>query len=1129
MYIRKLILLFLFVFVCNWLFAATFTVTSNADSGPGTLRQALLDATSNGTATTDYIYFNLSTGTQADITITLQSQLPDVTANVIIDGTTQPGLALGVSNAKVIITPAVPAANFNAFNVSSTVAPTDMVQFYGLYIAGFSPNQPGLGSAIVTNANCLLVVGAPGKGNVISGNDYAFNGHFINAIIQSNFIGVQPDGITAFNNSSVFYCGEDYNNLLIGGATALDGNVILGGYTSGINLGGIAGNANKNVATIENNYFNTDYTGTKSISVANNSCIVVNDPLTILFVTGNVFSASEIAVLGVNKSAMIITGNFFGTDKTQTFPLGAGTWAIENNGVNSVIGGAAATDQNIFTNYQNPIDAYNNSFTDIIENSFYCNTEVQLNDPTNGKNFIRITTFTNTSVGGDAPAGSTVQLYYTQTKCTTCNPNSWFATVTASATGTWLYTGAVAQNVLASSTLDNNTVGFQFDSLTTDEATITNLDCHHGGSIALKENRTSNFQFEWTDSKGNPVGSTQNISGLQPGTYTLQINENGTCPSVTGSFTIIDLTPHTFGQTTQLDCSNPTGTFTTYPSTGPGITVANYYWEDAQGTVISNKQTVSGLTAGNYYAYITDSNGCNSAKALCQVLPATATPVINTAGVNVTNSTCGLPNGSITGITLTNGAGTNFGWNTANGTLFSVGQLNLTNAPAGQYYFFVDYDFNCPQVASQVYTITSTNVITLTETVAVVTSSTCSNSNGSVKGIAVSGATTYQWFDSNNNLAGSSVDLVNALSGTYHLVASNTTCSQQSQSYTINNIPAVDNFPSTFVTANAICAQSDGGVTVTFDPTNAPVSYRWTAAANNVTLISNAPLVNVPTGNYNLYVTDNNGCESLYKTYTVGPNPNIQITAGSAQITSDQCGQGIGTIENIAVTGGARPYNYTWFNASKQIIGVNLNLMGLPAGVYTLQVQDASTCDMATQNYTVTNESNFVAAPAADNVQICGAGPVLISVTNPQAGFGYRLYETQTSAEPLADNTTGIFNTTVSGSQTFYLTQYTGTCESARTPVNVAISLSDLTIPNTFTPNNDGINDLWVIKGIENYPNVLVQIFNRYGQRIFESKGYASAFDGKYSGSLLPPGVYYYILNLNSNCSLLSGSLALIR
>ena len=90
-------------------------------------------------------------------------------------------------------------------------------------------------------------------------------------------------------------------------------------------------------------------------------------------------------------------------------------------------------------------------------------------------------------------------------------------------------------------------------------------------------------------------------------------------------------------------------------------------------------------------------------------------------------------------------------------------------------------------------------------------------------------------------------------------------------------------------------------------------------------------------------------------------------------------------------------------------------------------------------------------------------------------------------------------------------------------------SVTAVDISNTFTPNNDGINDLWEIKGLENYPNVLVRVFTRNGQKVFESTGYAHRFDGQLNGSPLPSGVYYYIINLQSGCSLLSGSLTLIR
>ncbi|MHB8207071.1 gliding motility-associated C-terminal domain-containing protein [Mucilaginibacter sp.] len=82
---------------------------------------------------------------------------------------------------------------------------------------------------------------------------------------------------------------------------------------------------------------------------------------------------------------------------------------------------------------------------------------------------------------------------------------------------------------------------------------------------------------------------------------------------------------------------------------------------------------------------------------------------------------------------------------------------------------------------------------------------------------------------------------------------------------------------------------------------------------------------------------------------------------------------------------------------------------------------------------------------------------------------------------------------------------------------------------NAFTPNGYGINDYWQIAGIENYPDVLVQVFNRYGQKLFESKGYSIPFDGTYKGQKLASGVYYYIINLNTKCNLLSGSLTILR
>ena len=84
-------------------------------------------------------------------------------------------------------------------------------------------------------------------------------------------------------------------------------------------------------------------------------------------------------------------------------------------------------------------------------------------------------------------------------------------------------------------------------------------------------------------------------------------------------------------------------------------------------------------------------------------------------------------------------------------------------------------------------------------------------------------------------------------------------------------------------------------------------------------------------------------------------------------------------------------------------------------------------------------------------------------------------------------------------------------------------------IPNTFTPNGDGVNDTWDIGKINDYPNCVVQVFSRYGQMVFQSTGYGVPWDGTYKGSPLPVGTYYYIINLNADVPLLSGFVAVIR
>ena len=85
------------------------------------------------------------------------------------------------------------------------------------------------------------------------------------------------------------------------------------------------------------------------------------------------------------------------------------------------------------------------------------------------------------------------------------------------------------------------------------------------------------------------------------------------------------------------------------------------------------------------------------------------------------------------------------------------------------------------------------------------------------------------------------------------------------------------------------------------------------------------------------------------------------------------------------------------------------------------------------------------------------------------------------------------------------------------------------TIPNTFTPNGDGINDQWRIDYLNSYPDNRVQIFTRAGKLVFESKGYGKPWDGTLKGKPLPFDTYYYIIEPGNGRDPITGYVTIIK
>jgi len=109
---------------------------------------------------------------------------------------------------------------------------------------------------------------------------------------------------------------------------------------------------------------------------------------------------------------------------------------------------------------------------------------------------------------------------------------------------------------------------------------------------------------------------------------------------------------------------------------------------------------------------------------------------------------------------------------------------------------------------------------------------------------------------------------------------------------------------------------------------------------------------------------------------------------------------------------------------------------------------------------------------------------------------------------------------------TYHLTVKTaGGCQATASTIITVINQ----VPNTFTPNSDGVNDTWNLDFLTGYPDCTVDVFSRYGQLVYHSQGYSNAFNGNYNGKPLPTGTYYYIIHLKSSNQDLAGFLTIMR
>nr|WP_294793921.1 FG-GAP-like repeat-containing protein [uncultured Mucilaginibacter sp.] len=150
----------------------------------------------------------------------------------------------------------------------------------------------------------------------------------------------------------------------------------------------------------------------------------------------------------------------------------------------------------------------------------------------------------------------------------------------------------------------------------------------------------------------------------------------------------------------------------------------------------------------------------------------------------------------------------------------------------------------------------------------------------------------------------------------------------------------------------------------------------------------------------------------------------------------------------------------------------------------------------------------------ASGNSIYGGTPITFtaSAQTPIAAYQWKVNGVNAGANSASFTTTTLKN----GDEVTCMVTTDAVCSTTGTSEAIVIDIlqpPDIKIPNAFTPNADGINDVWVIADLAFYPDCIVKIFNRNGALLYTSKGYATAWDGTANGKKLPPGTYYYVID----------------
>jgi len=650
------------------------------------------------------------------------------------------------------------------------------------------------------------------------------------------------------------------------------------------------------------------------------------------------------------------------------------------------------------------------------------------------------------------------------------------------------------------------------------------------------------YNVEIFDANGCAVGST--ISVFCPSPIEFDLNaENVSCfgqcnGSITGN-----ITGGTNGLTLQV--------------TGP-----NGYSQTLNG-VASISPNLLNLCDGDYSLIVTDGNDCTAEVEFTITEPAELI-----ASVTATDATCnGICNGSAS--VSVNGGVPSYA--------FNWGAGNNPNALCADDYVLIVTDANgCTDQVPFTIDEPSPIILIISET-----DVTCAGENDGAIVISASGGDGgYQYsIDGPLNAGPQNSGTFNNLPGGNYdiLVTDAAGCVVTNDAFIFS--PNALNLNVDFEDVTCFGA-GDGSIEVTTSGGTAPLTI--TLNGNN-----GGPIFpNLDPGSYTVLVTDDNGCTIDDLVVITEPSQlNVQLISA----TEVTCGGGCDASVEYQISGGTQPFDAEWNNNPFQDenelcagqnslvvtddngceaellvdiiepdpIAILINAQPVTctgmsdgsAAVVAVGGTGTLTLDLGALNPEDLNNLPEGEYPvSASDETGCVAYDTIVIGTATVTDMQLQVFSSPVSCWNMDDGTATIavtggnlpisfqwddpFNQTTSTAVGLAVENYSVTIVDAigctlDTNVTIQPTIGCFYIANVLTPNGDGSNDGWLIGGLEYFPTSTVQVFNRWGQLLFESRGYPIQWDGTYDGNALPIADYYYVITYDPNEDPITGTVTI--